>query len=62
MQLDGAEHLMSGSNTHGNGHVSLADEEDGSSVDFVELHLTPADESTCPSRNQTSVDSSVCLL
>jgi hypothetical protein len=47
MQLDGAEHLLSGSTTNGNSHESPEEEDDEGSIHFVELHLTPADESTC---------------
>ena len=47
MQLDGAEYLLSGSTTNGNSHESPEEEDEEGSIDFVELHLTPADESTC---------------
>lgn len=46
MQLDGAEHLMSGSTTNGNSHHAPEEEDDEESIDFIELHITPADEST----------------
>jgi hypothetical protein len=47
MQLDGAEHLMSGSTTNGNGHHVPEGDDEEDSIDFVELHIIPADESTC---------------
>ena len=47
MQLDGAEHLLSGSATNGNSHESPEEEDEEGSIHFVELHLSPADESTC---------------
>jgi len=47
MQLDGAEHLMAGSTTNGNSHESSEEEDGEDSIPFVELRLTPADESTC---------------
>ena len=46
MQLDGASHLIGESTTNGNAHESLEDEHEDMGG-LVEIHLTPADESTC---------------
>lgn len=52
MQLEGASHLMPESATNGNNtHESPEDggDEDDGTNGLVEVHLTPADESTCTS-------------
>ena len=52
MQLEGASHLMSESTTNGNDtheYPEEVDDEDDAGNGLVEVHLTPADESTCTS-------------
>jgi len=46
MQLEGASHLAAEPATNGHGHQPSEEDEEDSS-DLVEVHLIPANESTC---------------